>query len=214
MSFKVPGFAAADLSVELVDPGTLALRRLFRHPKGEWEPPDPKYRNLRVDPPDGHKADYAILYTGDCLLAAAMECHVLSVDPLDAWTLNQDLESEYSVARYITGAPGLFLAIDSPNRVRLGLANLPIHTGPVYAAFQSVGLELFQRFGDLAHGLSWYSFHRHQAGRIYAIWHHRKDALGLKVEPPAVPLREDAEWAALIAGFDPDRLMKIQKPAS
>lgn len=214
MSFKVPGFAAADLSVELVDPSTLALQRLFRHSKGEWEPPDPKYRNLRVDPPDGHKADYAVLYTGDSLLAAAMECHVLSVDSLDAWTLNLDRESEYSVACYTTSAPGLFLPIDGPNRRRLGLANLPIHRDPVYAAFQSVGLELFQRFGNLVHGLSWNSFHRHQAGRIYAIWHHRKDALGLKVESPTVPLRENAEWAALITEFDASRLKRIRKPAS
>src|SRR4051812_33144023 len=102
MSFKVPSFAAKDLSVELVDPGTLALQRLFRHSKGDWEPPDPKYRNLRVDPPDGHKDAYAALYTAESLLAAAMECHVLSVDSLDAWTLNLDREREYSVVRYTT----------------------------------------------------------------------------------------------------------------
>lgn len=211
MSFKVPGFAATDLNVELVDPDVLALRRLFRHPNGVSAPPDPKYRNLRVDPPNGHKDDYAVLYTGNSLLAAAMECHVLSVDSLDAWTLNLDLETEYSVARYTTKEPGLFLPIDGFNRKRLGLANLPIHKGQVYAAFQSIGLELFKRFGNLAHGLSWASFHRHQAGRVYAIWHHRKAALGLTPESSPLPLKKDFEWATLIAEFDASRLKKIRK---
>lgn len=210
MSFKVPSFAARDLNVELVDPGTLVLQRLFRHAKGEWEPPGPEYRNLRVDPPEGYKDAYAVLYTGDSLLAVAMECHILSVDLHDTWTLNLDMESQYFVARYTTSAPGLFLPIDGPNRVRLGLTNLPIHKVPVYAAFQSAGLELFRRFGNLAHGLSWASFHRHQAGQVYAIWHHRKDALKLKVEPSITSLKEDIEWKDLIAQFDASQLIKIE----
>lgn len=211
MSFKVPGFAARDLNVELVDPDVLELRRLFRHPNGELVPPAPKYRNLRVDPPNGHKADYAVLYTGDSLLGAAMECHVLSVDSLDAWTLNLDLEKEYSVARYTTKEPGLFLPIDGCNRKRLGLDNLPIHKGQVYAAYQSIGLELFKRFGNLAHGLSWASFHRHQVGRVYAIWHHRITALGLTLESSPLRLETDVEWATLIADFDASQLKKIRK---
>jgi|APThiThiocy_cv2_1041547.scaffolds.fasta_scaffold00683_4 hypothetical protein len=211
MSFKVPSFAATDLDAELVDPGILALQRLFRHHDGEWAPPDPKYRNLRVDPPDGHKTDYAVLYTGNSLLATAMECHVLSVDTLDAWTLNLDLETEYSVARYTTSEPGLFLPIDGRNRERLGLVNLPIHKGSPYAAFQAIGLELFKRFGDLAHGLSWASFHRHQPGQVYAIWHHRKAALGLTPKSSPVPLKGDAEWTVLLDEFDASKLTKIRK---
>jgi hypothetical protein len=60
---------------------------------------------------------------------------------------------------------------DAQQRVtgeRLGLANLPIHKSSPYGAFQAIGLELFKRFGDLAHGLSWASFHRHQPGQVYA----------------------------------------------
>lgn len=38
--------------------------------KGEWEAPPPQFRNLRVDPPDGHKDDYAVLYQSDALMSA------------------------------------------------------------------------------------------------------------------------------------------------
>lgn len=211
MSFKVPSFAAKKLNVELVDPGILSLQRLFRHRDGEWEPPDPKYRTLRVDPPDGYKTDYAVLYAGDLLLGTAMECYILSVDNLDTWTLNLDLETEYSVARYTTSAPGLFLPIDVRNHDPLGLAHLPIHIASAYPAYQAIGMELFKRFGDLAHGLTWTSFHRHQPGQVYAIWHHRKTALGLTLKSPPAPLKDDAEWVALLGEFDTGKLKRIGK---
>jgi hypothetical protein len=62
-----------------------------------------------------------------------------------------------------------------------------------YDVYREVGLALFERFGEVVHGLCWRSFHRHQAGRVYAIWHHRKDALGI-VPPSPAPLADDPEW--------------------
>jgi hypothetical protein len=53
---------ARNLELELLDPAAVTLVRLFRHPGGEWEPPDEKYRNLRIDAPAGHKSEYAVLY--------------------------------------------------------------------------------------------------------------------------------------------------------
>lgn len=65
-----PSFFARDLRLELLDPGEVTLVRLYKQaragqPGGEWEPPPAAYRNLRVDPPGGHKDEFAVLYTSD-----------------------------------------------------------------------------------------------------------------------------------------------------
>lgn len=69
-----------------------------------------------------------------------------------------------------------------------------------YDAYQRAGLELFERFGGVVHGLTWQSFHRHQLGRVYAIWHHRKAAAGVVKPSGAYPkLPDDADWAAFLS---------------
>ena len=78
--------SARELELELLDPGSETLVRLFRHPGGEWEEPPPAFRNLRVDPPAGHKDAFAVLYTGDNLAAVAAECLVLQAGDGDHYT--------------------------------------------------------------------------------------------------------------------------------
>ncbi|MBL8474001.1 MAG: RES domain-containing protein [Rhodocyclaceae bacterium] len=194
---------ARDLKLELLDPNAIRLVRLFRHPGGHWDPPDAKYRTLRVDPPDAHKPDFAVLYTASTLSAVAMECRILRADHLDRHTWDQDLAAQYRVARYTYLAPALFIPIDGENRRHLDLSGEQRKFAG-YAPYQKAAWALFERFGQLAHGLSWESFHRNQPGRVYAIWHHRKAAMALAVDAgPYHPLAGDAEWLRFLAS-NPD----------
>lgn len=70
-----------------------------------------------------------------------------------------------------------------------------------YEPYQSVALELFQRYGQVVHGLSQESFHRNQPGRVYALWHHHKSTIGLRVTTPdpCPKLVDDAEWKSFLA---------------
>jgi hypothetical protein len=191
-----------DLALELLDPGSETLVRLFRHPGGEWEPPPAIYRNLRVDPPAGHKDDFAVLYTATTLPAVAMECRVLSADTRDHYTWSRNLAEKYQVARYAFAAPALFIPIDGPNRSRLGLdgSQRPFAG---YAPYQEAALALHQRYGELVHGLSWESFHRNQPGRAYAVWHHRKASmqLALALPGPYPRLVDDTEWQKFLVDY-------------
>jgi hypothetical protein len=166
----------------------------------DWNPPPEAFRKLRVDPPAGRESEFAVLYTAASLPAAAAECRVLCVDPQDRYTWNKTKASEYWVARYLFDKPALFVPIDGPNRERLGLENDDVPYGG-YAPFQAVSMGLFQRLGGLVHGLSWQSFHRGQPGRSYAIWHHRKLEIGLRITSPTPPhkLDADAEWRRFVA---------------
>jgi hypothetical protein len=191
---------ARDLALELLDPDSLALARLFQHAGMDWDPPAEKYRNLRVDPPDGHKGAFAVLYTASTLPAAAAECRVLNVDAGDKYTWNEPRSALYRVVRYRFAKPALFIPIDGKNRELLGLER-PEAAFTGYVPFQAVSLELFQRFSGLAHGLSWQSFHRNQPGRAYAIWHHCKSAIDLHITSPdpRPKLNEDVEWLSFLA---------------
>lgn len=86
---------------------------------------------------------------------------------------------------------------------RLGLSGSARRfDGQAYIPYQEVAPELFYRFGSLAHGLSWNSFHRNQLGRVYAIWHHRKTALKLsRPVAPFIKLDGDPEWSAFLAAW-------------
>lgn len=190
---------ARSLELELIDPGSVRLVRLYRSPGGHWDPPDEKYRNLRVDPPTGHKAAYAVLYTGSALPVVAMECRVLRTDDRDRYTWDTGRADQYRIVRYTCSAPALFVPIDGRNRPLLGLsAGQRRFAG--YAPYQEAALELFRRFGQVAHGLSWESFHRGQPGRVYAIWHHHKPTVRLQPDPaPHAKLVDDDEWKAFLA---------------
>jgi hypothetical protein len=192
-------FAARDLDLELLDPLKDPLVRLFRHGDGDWEPAPAKYRNLRVDPPAGNKDKYAVLYMANALPAVAMECRILNVSAADEWTWIRKTADEYKAVRYVTDKPSLFLPIDGRNREKLGL------TGKQrkffgYEPYQQVAYELFVRFGELIHGLSWESFHRNQAGRVYALWHAHKATVGLRIvsPDPYSELSTDTEWQCFI----------------
>ena len=190
---------ARHLELELLDPNRVRLVRLFRHPGGQWDPPEEKYRNLRVDPPDEHKSAYAVLYTGSTLPAVAMECRVLYADPDDRYTWDTDLAGQYQVVRYSYAAPALFIPIDGRNRPQLGLSGGQRKFAG-YAPYQEAALDLFRRFGQLVHGLSWESFHRNQPGRVYAPWHHHKATIGLDATPaPYAKLVSDDEWKTFLA---------------
>ena len=191
-----PNFGGQDLQLELLDPGCTELVRLFRHPGGEWEPPPEQFRNLRVDPPEGHKGDYAILYTATTVATAAVECRILQCDTHDRYTWAADRAAGYRVARYGFSAPALFVPIDRPNSRVLGLEGSQRKIGGGYGQFQDVAHQLFKRYGKVVHGLSWASFHRDQPGRVYAVWHHHKTTIDLTLmaAAPYVLLVDDDDW--------------------
>lgn len=189
-------YSARDLDLELVEPGDVTFVRLFGRPNGEWDAPPPQYRDKRCDPPPGKQSDYALLYTGDRIEAIAMECEILAIDRHGKWSYDEAQTKKYWVARYAFQQPAVFIPLDE-NRHRLGIDRVPFVPG--YAPWQEAAHELWRRFGKTVHGLSWWSMHRHQLGRVYAIWHHHKDAIGLV--PPTGPfdkLYEDADWKALL----------------
>ena len=197
----VPAFNGRELDLELLDARSVPLCRLFRHPNGEWDPPPVVHRTLRVDPPTAHGHRYAVLYTSDQLPCVAAECRVLSIDQLDRWSYHAGKAKDYQVARYSFAAPALFIPIDGPNARHLGLdGESRLFDGKAYEPYQEVGLELFTRYGEMVHGLSWASFHRNQLGRVYAIWHHRKASMQL-ARPIArfTALEADPEWLAFLA---------------
>jgi hypothetical protein len=169
----------SDLDVDVIDHRETRLLRLYRHPGGEWDPPPPAYRNLRVDPPGPDKSIYAVLYIGTRIDTVAQECRLLSVNDADEWTLDASREAQYSIARYEFNRAGIFVPIDGKNGKRFGLENIASYGA--YLPYQQLGAELHRRFSHLAHGLSWRSFHRHQSGPVYALWHERKADLGLHV---------------------------------
>ena len=189
-------FRARDLELEMVEPGDVTFVRLFARTDAEWEPPPPMYRNERCDPPPGKKDDYALLYTADRIDATAMECRILSVDRHGAWSYADAKAKNFRVARYTFDQPAIFIPLDE-NRPHLDVDRQPFVPG--YGAWQEAAHELWTRFGTTVHGLSWWSMHRHQLGRVYAIWHHRKDAMGLaRPMGPFDQLHEDADWKALL----------------
>ena len=193
-------FAARDLELELLDPGSRQLVRLFKHDGGEWEPTPEIHRGERTDPPPGHKHRYAFLYTADALSAVAVECRILSADAKDDYVWSVDLARQYGVARYRFDQPALFVPLDGDNRRTLALEaaqRLPAAFGKRFRLpYQEVALTLFERFGSVVHGLSWESFHRHQPGRVYALWHHHKSTIALSLisTAPYAKLPDDPEW--------------------
>lgn len=199
-------FEGAQLQLDLVDPASIELVRLFRHAGGHWEPPPPAYRNLRVDATPGKQDEYAVLYTADCIEAAAIECRILQCDTRDRYAYDIARTQEYSVVRYRMNKPSIFIPIDGDNKTVLGLRGLD----PDYQRHRAVAYELFTRFGrvgGVVHGLSWESYHRNQPGRVCALWHHHKDSVGLEITSPTPyeKLAEDAKWRALLAanpGFE------------
>lgn len=195
-------FRGRDLELELLDPGSTPLVRLFRHSGGEWDPPPPGVkRELRVDPPPGSQGAYDVLYTASMLPTVAIECRILSADPRDRYSWAVDVAERYWVVRYKFASPALFIPIDGHrNREALGLAGGQRKFSG-YEPYQVVCHELFKRYGAVVHGLSWESFHRNQPGRVYAIWHHHKATIGLSITSPTPyeKLLDDAEWKQFLA---------------
>lgn len=189
-------FQARDLALEIIEPGDVTFFRLFCRPDAEWEPPPAVWRNERYDPPPGKKEDYALLYTADRLEATAVECRILAADRQDIWSYDAAAAEKYKVARYSFVEPAIFIPMDR-NRVLLGLDKGTFVPG--YLPWQRAAHDLWRRFGTTVMGLSWVSMHRQQIGRVYAIWHHRKDAIGL-VRPtgPLDNLCDDPEWMLLL----------------
>lgn len=189
-------YKASDLELELCEPNDIALGRLFRRAGGEWDEPPPAYRNMRCDPPVGKKDDYSLLYTGDGIGAIAMECDILAVDRQNNWSYDDAKTKTYWVARYQFTRPALFIPMDT-NRNRLNIDRKPFVPG--YGRWQDAAHQLWSRFGTVAHGLSWWSMHRHQPGRVYALWHQHKATIGLiKPTGPFDKLLEDPEWKELL----------------
>ncbi|KND61980.1 hypothetical protein BVER_01484 [Candidatus Burkholderia verschuerenii] len=191
----------SELELELLDPNSQPLVRLFSHPGGDWDPPDAKYRNLRVDPPAGHKDEYAVMYMANTLPTVAIECHILSADTTDHYTWSSERAAKYRVVRYAFAGPALFVPIDGArNRSALGLAGGQRKFAG-YEPYQEAAHALFMQYGNIIHGISWESFHRNQPGRVYALWHHHKRTVGLSITSadPYPLLIEDDEWKSFLA---------------
>ena len=176
---SVSGF---DLELELLDPNSVPLFRLFRHPNADWDETPVAHRNERVDPPAGHKTDFAVLYLGTTLEGVAMECRILRADYQDHLTWNRTLAATYQVARYAFSEPAIFLPIDRGNQRLLGL-DAGQRKLASKVPYQEAALALFDRYKGVVHGLSWESKHRNQPARIYAIWHQHKPTIGLTTVP-------------------------------
>ena len=192
--------SGADLALELLDPGSVPLFRLFRFPNADWEETPPEYRNERTDPPADHKRDFAVLYLGNTLPGVAMECRVLKIDYEDNLTWYPALAAQYQVARYAFDKPAVFLPIDGPNRRRLGLDGAHRRLASK-EPFQQAALALFERYHTVVHGLSWESMHRNQPSRIYALWHEHKVTIGLSTVPADrryALLPDDAAWKVFL----------------
>jgi len=191
-----------DLDLELLDPGSEPLVRLYRHAEGDWEPPPEQHRNLRVDPPRGRQGAYAVLYTANTLPAAAAEGRVLNVDGMDRYTWARDRARHYWVVRYAFDLPALFIPIDGTNRGHLGLAGGQRRFAG-YEPYQVAAMQLFERYGQVVHGLSWESFHRNQPGRVYALWHHHKATIALRriSTSPHSLLVDDEEWLRFLREY-------------
>jgi hypothetical protein len=110
--------------------------------------------------------------------------------------VNRTLERAYRLVRYQTGQAGIFIPLDGRNAQVFGLDQVPATAG--YKPYQEIALMLFERFGHFCHGLSWRSFHRHQNGAVYAIWHSRKEALNLQFHSN-VELATDKAWVEFLA---------------
>lgn len=202
MSALPPSFDGNALRLELLDTGASLVRLCWRT-DSDWEPPAPEHRNERVDAPDSHRGLYAVLYTAASVMAAAVEARIIAWNgATDTWNVSVPRSLQYGVVRYGCSAPGIFVPLDV-NRTLLGLSALRLLNRR--EPYRAMGLELYQRFGRLCHGLSWESFHREQLGRVYAIWHERKDSMGLQVlggRPKSVDeyprLARDEEWNRLL----------------
>ena len=195
-SFRVPPFNGRDLDLELVDPGSVVLIRAYQHPSADWNPPPAQYRNNHTDPPMGYGEEFAVLYTASNIQSSATEVRALG---WDHWT-NQSfwkpaLAARLQVVRFAVRRPGLFVPLDGANRKILGLEG---KFEPEYESSRWVALDLFRRYGHLVHGLSYESFHRYQAGRVYAIWHSRKDDMGLAASVDRPYLADDAEFRSFL----------------
>jgi hypothetical protein len=212
MTWTLPRFYGRNLELELLDPNAIKFHRLFRHPNMDWDPPDVQYRNERVDPPPGHKHKFAVLYLASNVQCVAMECRVLMANLFsDKFTWAADLANAYKHAQYRFSEPAIFVPLDGRNCGLLGLDDNELPLGD-NLPFQTVALELFERFGNTVHGLSWRSMHRGQPGRVYALWHHHKATIGLSTDPREriyPTLNESPEWLAML-----DRVGRIERVAS
>lgn len=190
---------AGDIELRLVDPIN-ALSRLFRYENGEWDPPKAEYRNSRVDPPPGSKEKFAVLYLGVSVQTTAVECKILSIDQTDAYWYSKDRAKEYWSVKYRTTKPTIFIPLDGQNRKKFGLHGENIAFNG-YLPFQELSLAMFERFGQVVHGLCWESYHRNQPGTIYALWHHQKTVAGLEVlsKKPFPKLPEDLDWQKFLS---------------
>ena len=96
---------ARDIELEALDALSVPLVRLFQHPGMDWNPPDPKYRDQRVDPPPGHEATFAVLYTATTLPCVAIECRLLNVDDKDQYTWKPARAGNYGTEQNTTPSP-------------------------------------------------------------------------------------------------------------
>lgn len=194
---RVPPFRGQELQLELLDAGTVTLLRSYQHPNADWEPPPVEFRTNRVDPPPGHGESFAVMYTSTNIQSSAMEVRALFWDADDdRFYWDEDAASKFHVVRFSPGRPAIFIPIDGRNRAAFCLQG---KLEPSYESTRWIALELYRRYGHLVHGVSYESFHRHQLGRVYAIWHSRKDDLDLSASAERPLLTEDAEFLAFLA---------------
>ena len=208
---KTISFTDADIDIEVRGHDEAPLIRLFRHPGAAYGLPAEAHRTGRFDPPPGEKGLFAILYTGDNIAGAAIECRILRSSSLDEYSYSPKLAITYKVVRFKYREPALFIRVDGDIKRKLGI---PAFT-PDYSPFQRAARALFERYGKTVHGLSWESFHRGQPGRNYGFWHHRMDAIGLEPlqrEEDCPELQRDAGWIQLLQDHPSISVMADEDP--
>ncbi|ANH67197.1 RES domain-containing protein [Mitsuaria sp. 7] len=194
---SLPTFQGWQLDAELFDAGSIELMRGFVRPGGAWTPAPPEFRNGRVDPPPGHKSEYSVLYTATDIQCVAAEMRVLESSGRGRRWFPERAKA-VQVASFITRRAALFIPLDGRNRTAFGVRG---NCDVKYRDYQWLGLELFRRYGHLANGLSWESFHGDQPGRCYAIWHSRKDDMEITVNEAFQCLHDHAGWNAFLSDY-------------
>lgn len=77
------------------------LQRLWRWPDGDWNAAPPANRNGRVDPPEGMRDRFGVLYLADTVITAAFETRVL------AYSKREDGNEEFDVVPDRPNAAGV-----------------------------------------------------------------------------------------------------------
>ena len=176
------------------------LVRLFRRPGGDWDVAPPEHRTGRVDPPDGRKDVFGMLYLCEHIETSAFEVRIWRNVHDSNGERIQAIEDSPDPTTQVMPAPlqqvehrlkhaCLFVDLD-PLETWREFDMRP--SGPIdtNARWQSITLKVFeatqQHQGELfapVVGVSYTSQHRRSAGRNFALFESFRDQILLRGAP-------------------------------